>query len=782
MHTDIKFTIRRILKNKLGATINIIGLTIGILVSVALINYTIQESTYDHYHAKADRIHKVISKVTFNEGQTGTYGISFGTLAQDYKEKFPQVENAARLYGPSNVEIDLEAKRFDEIRLLRVDYTFFDLFDFPGLTDQSFTNKSQAILSKETADKIFGSNAIGKRITVQHKTYAVAAVVDVPKTTMFQFDLILPVETMAYYEEMNQGGLEFETYLLLNKKANTSNTIMTLSDHYNNFMKEKWPLYTPHNFLMPLKEVYLNSDGVKNKHGNGNKQLINIILTIAIVVLSLALINYVNLQIAHNHNRFLELRLKKILGAGKKILIKQGVIESLLIILASGMIAMLTLDAFYTSSFSSLLGERLLTIRDWPLEFWACFIISIVIIGTITGAIPSVRLFKKGSMTQQSLQDKKLGKMTVSLVVFQFFVTTALLTTIFFVNMQMKHLRDQPKGYSSEQVVMIDNLGDVHTEKYDLIKDLLEQHSNILNVTGSQNAPGSGASGQFARQIDQSSDQSINIAHIRTLGGYVETLGLEFVAGGDFTISAPGEDHQFILNQTATQAIFAENNPIGEVINMGGRVGKVVGVVKDFHFRTMHHEVEPLALNVEQPFNLTLMAKVNATNIESSLNHIQQVLSSVDPLYVFNYQFLDDQFDQLYTSEIQTQKIITYATAIAFSISIMGLLALSLFVINSKMKEIAIRKTLGGSQSHIFKKLSTQLMSWIIIGNLISIPASYYVAQSWVRDFVYQVDLSNLFWLSVVSTIVTIVVALSVIFRKLYKTMTMNPVVFLKYE
>ena len=211
---------------------------------------------------------------------------------------------------------------------------------------------------------------------------------------------------------------------------------------------------------------------------------------------------------------------------------------------------------------------------------------------------------------------------------------------------------------------------------------------------------------------------------------------------------------------------------------MGSRVGKIVGVVRDFHYRSFHHHVSPLVINVEEPYNLTMMVKVSPKNIQESLAKIEAALSEADPLYLFDYQFLDDQFNETYQAEIRTQTIITYATLIAFSISILGLLALSIFVINSKIKEIAIRKALGGSHLHIFWKLSFQLVSWIIIGNLLSIPITYLVAKSWIQDFIYHIGLTNLLWMSPVATLVTLFVAMIAITRKLYKTMVINPVEF----
>ncbi|MEP1096905.1 MAG: ABC transporter permease [Cyclobacteriaceae bacterium] len=782
MLNDLKFTLRRIFKNKLGTVINTLGLTIGIFVSVILLNYIVQESTYDHHHEKADRIHKLISKVAFSKEGTNTFGISVGTIAEEYKEKFPQVENTTRLYGPFNMEVDLKENRLNNNSVLFVDYSFFELFDFPEVQAQAFNSINQAVISREFSEKLSSENPVGMPIKIEGVSYLVSHVVDIPYNTMFQFDVIVPLHSDPFFEEIKDGGLEFETYVLLSENSNNASTLATLAEYYNDLTERKWELFESDNYLLPLKDVYLDTS-VRNKLGNGNKQLLTIILTIAILVLGLALINYINLQVANNHSRMPELRLKKIMGAGRRILIKQSIMESLLIICLSGITSILLLNTFYGTGASQLLGNEILTLEHWSFQNWVVFTATILLVGIIAGVIPSLKLFNLKSITQQEVKQKRLGKLTVSLVVFQFLVTTSLLTTILFVNYQMDFLKNQPTGYNSEQVVMVNNLNDSHKENYQQIKTRLEQHSTILSIAGTQSAPGNGASGQFVHRIDKSSDEGISIAHIRTINGYAETLELEFISGGDFTITSLGGETQFILNESAASKLFADGtNPINQVVDMSGRVGKVVGVVQDFHYRSFHHKVNPLAINIEEPYNITLMAKIAPENIQSSLGEIEAALSAVDPLYVFDYQFLDDQFDQSYKSEIRTKTIITYATIIAFSISIMGLLALSIFVINSKIKEIAIRKTLGGSHAHIFWKLSVQLMSWIIIGNILSIPISYFVAESWVQDFIYQVSLSNLLWMGPVSTLLTLTVALAAITRKLYKTMVLNPVEFLRNE
>ncbi len=783
MRLDIKFTLRRILKNRFSAFINVMGLTIGIFVTIALINFYIQESTYDHHHEKVDRTFKAISRVDFNKGAPNVFPITFGTLAESILLNFNEVEQVARMYGPTNVELDLETQRFNDIRLFQMDYSFFQIFDFPDFSPSVFNSPNNAIISYEAAQKLFNGDAIGKQITVENITYTISAITFIPKNTVFKFDIALPLQGIHDFEAMVNGGMEFETYVTLKEGVDPVRVRSALSDHYNQLMKAKWPNYEPSNFFLPLKETYLNDVGVRNRLGNGDSNQLTILFTIALVVLILALINYINLQIASNHSRLLELRVRKIMGADKAVLMKQSVIESSILLISSTVIAIGLLEIFYSSDLRNLFGKDVFAIRDWALDQWGILAVVVIILGLIAGTIPSLKLFNQSRLTQQMIGSKKLSKLTIGLVIFQFFVTASLLTTILFVNKQMDFIRKQSQGYSTEQVVVVDNLSDHQKESYELIRSQLLRHPQIMNVAAAQSAPGRGGSGQFVYRKDKSPDDGIEIAHIRTLEGYANTLELNFLAGTDFTIKKPGSEHQFILNELAAQELFNDDEQvIGSIINMSGREGRIVGVVENFHFLSLKYNVSPLALNVEEPYKAILLIKVQTDNVADGLNQIERVLKAVDPPYVFDYQFLDDQFDYVYQSEIRMKKIATYATGIAFSISIMGLLALSLFVINSKVKEIAIRKTLGGSHSHIFLKLSSQLMTWIIIGNLTAIPVTYYIANTWIQEFIYRISINNLLWMCALSTFITLCVGLLIILRKLYRTMTMNPVEFLKYE
>ncbi len=255
-------------------------------------------------------------------------------------------------------------------------------------------------------------------------------------------------------------------------------------------------------------------------------------------------------------------------------------------------------------------------------------------------------------------------------------------------------------------------------------------------------------------------------------------MNLKFLAGKDFQVQQ-GTKHQFILNEEARNRLFEQGeNAVGQEITVGGRKGPVVGIVENYHFLSFHHEISPLVLNIEEPYRLTLLLKVSSQQMQSSLDKVNEILKNRDPKYVLDYHFLDDQFDRLYQSDLRTQQIITYSTIIALSISVLGLLALSIFAIDAKTKEIAIRKALGAGKFHVFAKLSARLVLWIFLGSVLSVPLSYFFAGRWVEEFVYQVGTIHLLWISPLAAMITLTVAMTVISRKLHQTMNLNPAVF----
>ncbi|TRX46389.1 FtsX-like permease family protein [Fulvivirga sp. M361] len=779
----LKYVLRILISKKLFTAINIGGLTLGLAVFILLISYVRLESTYDHHHKKADRTYQLISRFTDNNGNLENYGISFGAAAENFKEQFGEVEHTTLLYGPEVIEIDVDRSRFNKIKAIYSDYHFPEVFDFPGFEGKFFTAPNQVVISDKLAKKLFGEEQVlGQTIEFDSQLFQITAVVTIPSHTRYTFDILFPIEAFESIVQMQKGGLEFQVFTVMREEQNHAEALNKLSTYYNNYMKERWPSYQPDSYFLPLKEIYLNAD-VASDFGNGNDVMLAIVTVVAFVILFLALINYLNLQIAQSYSRQAEIKIRKVLGATYSHLLAQTIIESLVVMVCAGGVALMLAEFFYSMNADNLLGADVLSIRSWGSIEWLSFGAFLSVLGLVAGVFPAIELFKTKSYSNNDIKGLRLGKATVTLVVFQFFTSACLLSAIMFINIQMDFLQGKNMGFDDENIVVINNLGEAQIEKYEVIKSALLQHTGILQVCGTQSEPGGGASGQVMKKIGEPDESKISIAHIRSIDGYLETFGLELLQGDAFQPKLPEGEHQFVINQTAYHQLFPDqSDAVGVEVEMSGRKGKIVGVVKDFHFSSFHSKIEPLALNIERPYYLTLAVKFNALNTTEILEHIKTTLTGIDPLYLMDYEFLDEQFSRQYANELSAKTTLTYATVIAFLVSISGLLALTIFIIQMKTKEVAIRKVLGAGDLNLFWRLSANMIFWIFLGNLFAIPVVYFLANAWISTFIYRITLQHLIWIMPLGLLASLGIAFFAVVYQLWRTMKMSPVVHLRSE
>ncbi|HCX22403.1 MAG TPA: hypothetical protein DHN29_10840, partial [Cytophagales bacterium] len=395
-------------------------------------------------------------------------------------------------------------------------------------------------------------------------------------------------------------------------------------------------------------------------------------------------------------------------------------------------------------------------------------------------------IFSVRRMTQlkfdASLKIKALGNGTLAMIAFQFFITAGLLSMILFINAQMSYIQAFDRGYNEENVLVVKNLSNDFRGNFQTIKTELLRNPSILSVSGMQSEPGAGTSGQIARKASDPEEKAISINHVRTLGGYVETFGLNVVAGTDFSNSS-NDQYQFIINETAASRIFAEGeNPIGQTLDMAGRIGVVVGVVQDYNYQSLRQKIQPLVIDIEDPYSLKLAIRLNSENISESIDFISKTLQTVDSKYGLEYSFVDEQFDRMYYSEIDSKKILSYATIVALVISLFGLLSMTIFVIQSKTKEMAMRKILGADVIHLFWQLSKKTFYCILAGNVLAVPMVYWFAQDWVSEFAFHISMNQLVWIVPTSLTISLIVAVFVVLQQLWKAVYINPVNYLRYE
>ncbi|MDH5604511.1 MAG: ABC transporter permease, partial [Cyclobacteriaceae bacterium] len=776
MLSRVKFIVRHLYRNRLISLISILGLSSGLATTIILSLYLFHHLTFDGFHAKSDRIWKVISKVTDPKGTTDAFGISFGVLKDDF-ENYKSVERVVRVFQGGNVEVDLEKERYNNVPLLFADYEFFRVFDF-GVDNDAFNRPDQVIISSKFNERIFNGNGQGKNLRFNNKDYQVSAVVDLPLNTQFQFELLAPLQSTGLLEELggSNSGMEFHTYVLMNSEA-SKDQINLLATHYNKLMNERWEgTYSGNNYLMPLQKTHLNGSTIISSLSSVNKQHLYIISIVALLVLILGLINYTNFQIAGAHQRKHEMGMKKILGASRVELFFQVLYESQLTVFFSGILALVLVYLFSTLINPEIIDPAIYHPSGWNMSHVAVFIVILLILGIFTGIYPAIHLSGKSKAEKETAV---IHPSILSLVIIQFAVKASLIIGIVTIHLQLKMINEQPLGFDRENVVLIKNLKNIDIDQYHVIKANLEKYPDILSVGAFQSPPGWGNSGQFINLANREKEGRISVDHVRVIDSYVDLFGLEIVMGKDFDYDQVSEGQGFLLNETAYHALFPNGgDPIGIEIEMSGpRIGPIRGIIKDYHYESLHHNIGPIALNLENPYSKVLGIKLSGANTGQTLSRIEKEIMKIDPFYTLDYNFLDDVFENAYRSEYRTRSIIGYATLLIMILSVSGLYALSIFLINTRSKEVAIRKVLGANLFGIFWLLTSKIGTWMLVGAFLGITVAWYFTSYWLLDFTIRIDLweTYLYIIPLALLVIGTITLLSIL-RKLTQVMTIRPV------
>lgn len=780
MLIHFKTSLRRILRNRTISFISIFGLTLGLSILSVLVIYIHFQTSFDHFHSKSGRIYKVISSFLDPKGVQDTYGISFGTIAEEYSANFEQVERTARCYQETG-EIEVSNERFNQIRFGYVDFDFFQIFDF-GVQKNQFTRPDQVILNRTIAQKLFGANdVLGQNINYNGFTYQVTGLIDIPINSQFQFDAIVPLPSMPEYQAMvYQSGMEFHTFVLLKQDFNNKETLSLLADHYNRKINDRWENYEGETYLIPLKDLHLASADIANSLSKGNVKYLRVIGILALFILILAVINYTNFQIAGAQLREKEIGLRKVIGASRMQLSWQIITESLVIVLLSGILGLIMISMMAQVIDPDLIDPSLLHLNAWPSLYFVGYTLIILFTGLLAGIYPAFYLTKVISIRSSLIKPKSsIHPSILSLVVVQFLVSALLLVSILVMNTQLTFMKNMSLGYDQENVLIVKNFSQL--DQYHVVKEQLQQLPGIEEISLAQSAPGGGTSGQFFQLTGAPDHEKITVGHIRVLDNYLQVFDIELLHGNDFDYDSKVEHSDFIVNEAALKLL--GNPEVGVLAEMGHRKGKIIGVVKDYHYQSLHHKVSPLVFTLEKPYRTVLAVKMGGTNLQKNLSAIEKIIQSQDVGYVMDYYFLDEHFDRMYKNEIKAETITTYAAGAAILLSLLGVMALSVFLINVKRKELAIRKIVGARLIDLIAVLGSKILFWILVGSLASIPLAWYTMRNWLDSFSYRIELvENLMWIGPMVIFSILVISILSILNRLLKACFVNPVTYLKDE
>ncbi|HLY69630.1 MAG TPA: ABC transporter permease [Puia sp.] len=782
---------RNLVKSKVFSIINILGLTIGITVCMMIYLFIMNEFSFDRFHKQTGSIYRVMRGFE-SDGKLGRVaylsGLHAPALLNDFKG---QIISAVRV-GENDNLYTVGAKSFHEKKELDVDTGFFSLFSFPllkGTPETVLKNLNSVVLTETTARKYFGSvnNAMGKIVVLNKETplKVTGIAKDVPSNSHLYFDLVTPLERFkdaGWMTRWINNGVY--TYVQLAPNVTQGQIERQLPAFVEKYLGSdlrkygyKWSLS-----LTPLQDVYFDSTSLDSiKHGD--KMVVYIFLSIAILILLIACINFMNLSTIRAAERSKEVGLRKVLGALRNNLVWQFIGESVLLTTISCILAISLLLAVMPW-YNELLGYTLnVSWNAWPVYLFFGGII--LVVGFLAGSYPAFILSAFSPI--QALKGKlKLGKGGASfrqvLVVVQFSISVFLIVGTIIITKQMSYVKNKQLGYNKEQtlIIPIDN-GDIY-KNLNSFKTELQTQTAVQSVSGMSGVPGGFFDGQTFDVEGQAEkwDANTEFADFE----FVKTLGLSIIAGRDFSSQFPTDTTQAVLiNKTAAVKLgWTPQQAIGKWIrNATGDNNKrrIIGVVADFNFQSLKQNINALVISPADD-RRQIAVRLKPGNVQADIALVKNAYNKAAPAYPFEYKFLDEQFNDMYQKDIRQQTILSVFAGLAIFVACLGLFGLASFTTTKRLKEIGVRKVLGSSVESIVVLLSKDLLNPVLIATCIALPAGYWTMNKWLQNFAYKTDLK--WWIFVLAALITLGIALITVSTKAIKAAVANPVKSLRTE
>jgi len=777
----LKISFRNLIRHKGYSFINIAGLALG-LTAVILILLLVQfEISFDKYHKNADQIYRVM------RGKQGPDRMSYLTqppLAPTLKSEFPEVESATRFYRLGKTHISYQTKNFFETGFCFTDPESFEIFSFElleGDPNKVLDDPYSVVISEAMANKYFGSeNPIGKIIHFkgEHDFKITGILKDLPDNSILKFDFIAPFKTTqiidSFHNHESWGYSSYRTYFLLNKDANLKDLENKIPGLITKYFDEKTAKEIRFEF-QPLTKIHLQSDRVK---------IIYLLTSVAILILIIACINYINLATARSTQRMKEIGIRKVIGAYRHQLIKQILGESILFSILAFFLATI-LVGLLLPSFNVFVERNLIFNPLENLQFLSWLAALLIFVSFVAGSYPAFAISTFNPMTtfRNQVAGTKGSRLRNSLVVGQFLISITLIIATLIIKDQMHFIRNKDVGFAKDQILVVDIRDNKLRSNLESIKSELKQNPNILTVASSIDLPNeSGAatrSDWSGRPQDKEQEIFINFIDY----DYIDLFEIDIKQGRNFSkIFSSDAAGAFLLNEIAIKEI-GWDDPVGKEFKhfFGGRTGTVVGVVSDFHMLPLHQSIQPICLDLNPArANRILSIKIKDENIPKTVSYVQETMAKFSPNYPFEYRFFDEVFDSSYKLERKVESIFTLFALLAIFIACLGLLGLASFTTIQRTKEIGVRKVVGASVAQIVGMLSKQITKWVLIATVIAWPISYFAMNKWLQTFAYKTDINFLIFL--IAAFAAIFISFLTVGYQSIKAALANPVKSLRYE
>lgn len=800
-----KITLRNLLKYKGYSFINITGFAIGIACCLLILLFIRDELSFDRYHKNADRIYRVGVKGVINNNEFGLVS-SPSPMAKAFLDEFPEVEKVVRIYNEIDREYSVRYKDkiFNESGFLHADDSIFEVFTFPLIEGDPATalkEPNSVIITKETAERYFGSeNPVGRTLTRDNRyDYTITGIVEnIPHNSHFHFDFLASFNTLDVSRTPVWLNNNVMTYVVLQKEYPIEQLEAKFPDFINKYIGPQVKMalgITLDEFIssgsrydfftQPLTDIHLHSHFMAEFEPNSDIKYVYIFLVIALFILLIACINFMNLSTARSSARAKEIGIRKVMGSKRIQIIRQFLTESVVLTFISVLIALilvkLTLPVFNNVTGKQLTVEYLNSIFLIPGIFGI-----IILVGILAGSYPAFFLssFHPISVLQKRIKTEKKNQSIIrnSLVVFQFAVFITLCVCTLVVRDQLNFIRNRNLGFDKEHILVINRAQSLGTRIEEYKNEIL-QNSGIICASASSNLPGK----QYTLtgfQIEGKPKETLYQAAVVSVDpDFAKTYDLETVEGRYLSEEHSIDTLSVVINESAVKS-FDFDNPVGKCIlapsnNRTMRI-PIVGVIKDFHFESLHQKIRPMVIVPSFLQHRFISIRIQPENISSTLNFLKNKWEQFATGQPFDFFFLDDQLNNLYKEDRRMGTIVSVFSVLALFIGCLGLYGLVSFATERRKKEVGIRKVLGASVSNIVFLFTKEFSKWVLLANILAWPAAWYFMNKWIQNFAYRTNIGwNLFLMAGITAIVIAVLTIS---YQVTKSAAANPVKSIRYE
>jgi putative ABC transport system permease protein len=781
--------LRNFAKNRVFSVINILGLAIGITCFTIILLFVEREFSYDKFHRDPENVYRVVKDFINKDGTEIPDARVPPALSTAIRRELPEVESVTRFMsngGRRNL-FEYGDKQFYELDLVRIDSSFFQVFDFRfvrGTRERPFNGIRSVILTETAARKYFGDeNPVGKiiRTNINNQTdFEVTGVLeDLPENSHFTFDVLIPFES-GRNPDTNWTQHFFYTYARLKPFSNAKAFESKVQEIVNRHVPDNLDRY----HIQSLTDIHLTSR-LKGELGqNGDIQYVRILLIIGIFVLVIAGINYVNLITAQSTKRAKEIGVRKVTGAFRRLLVGQFLFESVAMVLIAFLLAVIMTSLLLPFT-KQIFGSDLTAFLSESKSIRTILPCSILAIGILSGIYPALYLssFQPLKVLRGKFFSTAPGiHLRQGLVVFQFVMSSVLIIGFLVIHQQLEFIRNKNLGFDHQNVLTVANvIGIANPEaiaddfrKISSVERVARASGGILGLRNSMNGV-----------ADKNHENHISLNFIRTDYDYIPTLKIQLVDGRNFSPQFPSDSSAIIINEAAVIQLGLTQPVIGQTLKWDDESGvtrdvRVIGVVKDFHFTSFHEEIKPFGFILEVDNGSTFFLRINSANIRGTLAQVEHVWKKHSPDRPIDYSFQDEYMATLHVSEERFQKLFSSFTFLAIAISCLGLFGLVTALAESKTKEIGIRKVLGSTVPGIIRLLTREFVRLVLIALVIASPLALFVTDRWLQGFAYRVDVG---WqVFVLAGSVTLSIAFVTVCFQSIKAALANPVNSLRSE